>query len=76
MRFILLIFISLLLNFSVLADLVNPNPNIKPEEVVAIQLKALMKNDLPFADAGISQTWEFAHPQNRNIQGRYQILHK
>ena len=69
MRFIPIIFISLLYNFSVLADLINPNPNIKPEEVIAIQLNALMNNDLPYIDAGISQTWEFAHPQNRQYTG-------
>ena len=69
MRFIPIIFFSLLYNFSVLADLMNPNPNIKPEEVIAIQLKALMDNDFPYQDAGISQTWEFAHPQNRQFTG-------
>ena len=72
MRFIPIIFISLLYNFSVLAELINPNPNIKPEEVISIQLNALMDNDSPYQDAGISQTWEFAHPAKSTIsQGLY-----
>jgi hypothetical protein len=69
MRFISLIIISLFINFTVLADLIKPNPNIKPDEVIMIQLEALMKNNLPYKDAGISQTWEFAHPQNRQYTG-------
>ena len=69
MRFILIIFISLLLNFSVSANLLEPNPEIKPEDVVRIQLEALMNNNIPYEDAGISQTWEFAHPHNRKYTG-------
>jgi len=69
MRFIPIIFISLLINFSVFADLLKPNSNIQPDEVIAIQLKALKQNNSPYQDAGISQTWEFAHPQNRQYTG-------
>ena len=69
MRFIQIIFILLLFNFSVLANLIKPNPIIKPEEVIKIQLEALMNNNIPYEDAGISQTWEFAHPQNRLYTG-------
>ena len=69
MRFIPIIFISLLINFSVLSDSIKPNPNIKPENVIKIQLEALMKNDIPFRNSGIFQTWEFAHPQNRKYTG-------
>ena len=69
MRFILIIFFSLLFNFSVLADLFKPNPNILPEDVIKIQLEALMNNNIPYEDAGISQTWEFAHPENRQYTG-------
>jgi hypothetical protein len=69
MRFIPIIFISLLFNFSVLGDSFKPKPNILPEEVIRIQLEALMKNNTPYQDAGISQTWEFAHPQNRKYTG-------
>lgn len=69
MRFIPIIFISLLLNFPAFADLIKPNADIKPNEVISIQLKALMKNNTPYENAGISQTWEFAHPQNRKFTG-------
>ena len=50
-------------------ELVYPNPNIAPAEVIAIQLNALQNNDTPKADAGIRQTWEFAHPRNRAMTG-------
>ena len=69
MRFISLIVFSLFFNFSVLADLIKPSPNIKPKEVIMIQLEALKENNLPYKDAGILQTWEFAHPQNRQYTG-------
>ena len=69
MRLIPIILIYLFINTSVLADIINPNPNIKPKEVIAIQLNALMDNDLPYLDSGILQTWEFAHPQNRQYTG-------
>ena len=29
----------------------------------------LQKNNLPFDDAGIEQTWEFAHPNNQRVTG-------
>ena len=69
MRFTLIIIISLLFNYSVLADLINPNPNIKPKEVVSIQLDSLKNNNFPYKDAGIEQTWNFAHPSNRLYTG-------
>ena len=69
MRFISLIIISLFFNFTVLADLIKPNPIIKPDEVITIQLEALKENNSPYKDTGISQTWEFAHPQNRQYTG-------
>ena len=51
------------------ADLVVPDPAIAPEEVVAIQMKALQFNDNPVPDFGIAQTWNFAHPRNRAVTG-------
>ena len=51
------------------ADFVKPNSNIKPDEVIKIQLKSLMKNDVPSKDNGIKQTWEFAHPNNQRFTG-------
>ena len=57
---------------SVFAELIKPNPDIKPEEVISIQLSSLMKNDDPYTNAGIEQTWEFAHPSNRAYTGPIQ----
>ena len=51
------------------ADFIKPNSNIKPKEVIKIQLKSLMKNDTPSKDNGIKQTWEFAHPSNQRFTG-------
>jgi hypothetical protein len=51
------------------ANLVYPSPNIGPSEVIAIQLNGLQYNDIPEIDAGILQTWTFAHPRNRAITG-------
>ena len=51
------------------ADVLKPNTNIKAAEVVKMQLSALMKNDSPYKDYGIIQTWEFAHPNNQRATG-------
>ena len=69
MRFILIIIVSILFNYPSFGDIIKPNPNIKPNEVIKIQLEALKVNDLPYKDAGIMQTWEFAHPSNREFTG-------
>lgn len=52
-------------------DLLQPDPAFSPKKVVSIQLKALKRNDTPEADAGIRQTWAFAHPANRRVTGPY-----
>ena len=58
------------LNISFLkADLLTPNNSILPTEVVKIQLVALMNNDKKFEDSGIEQTWNFAHPNNKENTG-------
>ena len=69
MRFILITIIFFLYIIPLKADLLKPNPSIKPEEVISIQLSALQKNSIPFDNAGITQTWEFAHPSNRQYTG-------
>ena len=51
------------------ADLVKPNNGIEPIQVVKIQLRGLKTNDKPYKDVGIEQTWEFAHPKNKNATG-------
>ena len=59
---------SLLLKPS-LADIIKPSIEIEPKQVIKIQLSALMKNDNPYKDRGIIQTWEFAHPDNQKMTG-------
>ena len=51
------------------ADLLKPNKDILPSEVVKIQLTGLQNNDLNFKDGGIEQTWNFAHPNNKRVTG-------
>jgi hypothetical protein len=50
------------------ADLQTPDPALSPAEVVAIQLNALQANAAE-TDAGIAQTWAFAHPDNKRMTG-------
>ena len=64
---VILIFI---LNISILkAELINPNNSIQPSEVIKIQLVGLMNNNKDFKDSGIEQTWNFAHPNNKENTG-------
>ena len=51
------------------AELLKPNSNIKPSEVVKIQLLGLQNNNEIFNDSGIEQTWNFAHPMNKQATG-------
>ena len=51
------------------AELLKPNNKIEPSEVVKIQLIGLQKNDQGYKDSGIEQTWNFAHPNNKNVTG-------
>ena len=51
------------------ADLIRPNSNLKPYDVLMIQLNSLKDNNTPYKDAGIEQTWEFAHPINKASTG-------
>jgi len=72
MRIIATITFIFLFSTSLLADIKKPRPDIKPEDVVRIQLTSLMKNNKPYLNAGIEQTWEFAHPSNRAFTGPIQ----
>ena len=64
------IFILLLISISISkAELIIPSSDIKPVEVVKIQLSGLQNNDSRFKDSGIEQTWNFAHPNNRKVTG-------
>ena len=70
-----LIYVTLILFFAVMfivttrAEVVKPNKQIEPYQVVKIQLRSLKNNDEPFKNAGIEQTWEFAHPNNKKFTG-------
>ena len=66
--FKVLIFVLISISISK-AELLKPNSQIKPVEVVKIQLSGLQKNDLSFKDSGIEQTWNFAHPNNKKVTG-------
>ena len=70
MKFKILFFLITFFYFnSLFADVLKPSVYIDPKQVVLIQLKALMKNDSPYKDRGIEQTWEFAHPNNQRMTG-------
>ena len=54
---------------SLAADVLRPDPALSAAEVVETQLSALQRNDTPEAEAGIVQTWAFAHPDNKRMTG-------
>tara|TARA_A100001011_G_scaffold395481_1_gene490592 strand:- start:684 stop:1157 length:474 start_codon:yes stop_codon:yes gene_type:complete len=62
-------FITAILISNANAELIKPRSDIKPAEVVEIQLAGLQKNDQNFKDSGIEQTWNFAHPSNKKVTG-------
>ena len=62
------ILVSIFITSSI-AEILKPNSQIKPSEVVKIQLTGLQKNDKEFKDSGIEQTWNFAHPNNKKVTG-------
>ena len=65
-KFLIFFFISISISK---AELLKPNSQINPSEVVKIQLKSLQKNNEGFQDSGIEQTWNFAHPSNKKVTG-------
>jgi len=67
--FLTLAAFTLLIPINTKADLITPNNQIKPYQVIEIQLTSLMKNNLPEPDSGVKQTWEFAHPNNKKNTG-------
>tara|TARA_Y100001970_G_scaffold290897_1_gene426168 strand:+ start:2507 stop:2965 length:459 start_codon:yes stop_codon:yes gene_type:complete len=69
MRLIIPILIVCFFTIPSLSGILKPNPKIKPEEVILIQLSALQNNNIPYDNAGIEQTWEFAHPSNKEFTG-------
>lgn len=51
------------------AESASPNPKLKPDEVIGLQLEALQKNDVPAPDSGIRTAFRFASPENRAATG-------
>jgi|TARA_B110000037_G_scaffold150602_1_gene169887 hypothetical protein len=69
-KLLMILLIGLLHNEPAIAlDIISPNPKLQPKNVVEIQLQSLQRNDEPIPDAGIIQTWAFAHPNNRIMTG-------
>ena len=62
-------FVLSLTSFTNAQELLAPDPNMSAKRVVEIQLIALQQNDSPSVDAGIVQTWNFAHPDNKRYTG-------
>ena len=69
MHKIIYIILFSLISLNLNAEMIKPDPSISAKDVISIQLKALQINNSPFEDAGIEQTWEFAHPNNRKYTG-------
>ena len=66
--FKLFIFLFFVTNISK-ADLIKPSSDLKPFDVLMIQLNALRDNNDPYKDSGIMQSWELAHPNNKSSTG-------
>ena len=66
----ILIFFLICLNFA-FSEILRPTPKLKPNEVISIQLTALKNNNIPYVNAGIEQTWVFAHPNNKKNTGPF-----
>ena len=66
---VLVLFFAAMFIVTTRADVIKPNNGIEPYQVVKIQLRSLKNNDDPFKNAGIEQTWEFAHPNNKKFTG-------
>ena len=74
---ITVLFFAVMFIVTTRADVIKPNNGIEPYQVVKIQLRSLKNNDEPFNNAGIEQTWEFAHPNNKKFTGpleKFKIL--
>ena len=69
MRFFVLTIFIIIFSITSKAEILKPTPLFSAKEVISIQLKALENNNSPYENAGIEQTWEFAHPSNRQYTG-------
>ena len=68
---ILAVFCLFLLPSAQADNLIQPGPELTPEDVVRVQLQALQRNDTPSPDSGIRQTWALAHPNNKALTGPF-----
>ena len=66
---VLIILFAIFTSDIAFAELLKPNPALKSFEVISIQLNALKDNNNPYLNAGVAQTWEFAHPSKRKYTG-------
>ena len=73
-KYLIIIIIFNFTNFS-FAD-IKPAENLTAYDVVKIQLNALKNNNKPSKNAGILQTWVFAHPENKKFTGPYDSFEK
>ena len=63
------VFLSTLSHGKAIAEIILPSPYFSPIQVLEIQLRALQENDDLYENAGITQTWAFAHPENKKVTG-------
>jgi len=47
----------------------NPNPNMRPSDVLSVLLSHFRTPDYPVANHGYATAWRFASPQNRELVG-------
>ena len=69
---LILIIVFVAITHSVKSEIVKPAKNLKPYEVVKLQLNALKYNNQTSDDLGIKQVWVFAHPENKKVTGPYE----
>ena len=55
--------------YDFIQHLPKPDPSLRPDDVVKIQLDALQNNDLMYNDEGIRFAFNFASPLNRQALG-------
>ena len=64
---------GLFLSFNVMADtIIEPSPDLSPEQVVEIQLLGLKLSGGDPSHIEMEQVWRFAHPSNKAMTGPIQ----
>ncbi len=63
-------FLALTVTCLAQAPVLQPSPELSPEDVISIQLKALSETENnPETNSGVARVWAFAHPANRIVTG-------